>query len=826
MFQVLPAPPPKLRHSCSLSAAAATSFQVRCQLNEHLKSEEFELVQRQQARLDLSTSTGLRNWMNLDTFRSQQQQLQSGSSSSSEQNPNLRLVFPPHWLLGQLHKLADGEEQLVGYVVVAQSKQLASIKFLVEQNGLFSERPRSVYYVIAKPELQIGENNSSSQSAATATTNQTSSVIQMHNDRLGFSLVEDPSIQLPATFTFSVPNLKPQNKYKLVIYAQNLANKTPDWLMIQAETWKDELAQSNFSKVSGKALDADNLLSADSANEGHLQRVESKENQEESLESHNSSSQKSIVMRSDQSRQVDQQQQTDNRTSAQMSDQSIDRLTADANSGSGSSLVDKMHQFGLYKDYAISYAKKKPLLAVPVALSLALVLLVTLIWLGGALINLTSSSSRYATSARRRSSRVDADQNAFQEEIKEAEIGDKFLSSPDDSYTSSSNQDQSNNSRPSSNNHNSSTSLLKQQQVNRNETVYTIGSDLNDAFTRFVALDNSTLKMQPNNQQQTYLGSLDRRNLQQPLYLHEDLSNKLASQCVHQRVGSIDRRCEGFVRSQQKQPILVTASELARLEQDIYVQRMKPNVELDDDLLANLSVYSSSMDCQSQQQQQSNCRKQRVAFDLSNQQALSARQFLYPIEMQPSSNQQMLLMKSVQDDAARINQRVMFAGSELCPDYYERGQAILKAGKGSDSGGSYGNTTVDSGRESPPTNELNSASCQQLPASFNLISSSPSNYLQESARLKQLLARQQQISPLSSSSQSRVGKQQDFQDVQLHSNDASEQNSNMLMLMELSMASQESTLQQSVDSFAELPAETTHNVCQLHEMVTSFASKN
>lgn len=380
--------------------------------------------------------------------------------------PRARLIHPPRWLLVELHKIHSQPAQLkitstsmgaakttlnqmttaadtastssmdtselVAYVIVAATNQLASIKALVESSQIFKSQPRSIYYVMTRP-LEEGASNSTT--SANGGFKQpplndldlfSNKVIYQfrpdllhkdnNNNPLPFpfdhhhqqanqggelNVIEDPSIQLATQFRFIIPNLEPETKYKLLIFAQNLASRTRDWISLRADTTGPEPVPS--SRVSSTSysnnrptpseLDTENLTRErdDNTDQQHESLLTSLRNQ-------TNSSQKSLVMRSDQQQQGPSSSDLTDSAPSSFISSPAPNDQVDQQVGSSSSkfrfleeatrkwpLAPIKQQMTVYTDKVLLFARQKPLLALPAAGLALILLLMSLIWLIGQL---------------------------------------------------------------------------------------------------------------------------------------------------------------------------------------------------------------------------------------------------------------------------------------------------------------------------------------------------------------------------------------------------------------------------------------------------------
>lgn len=495
-------------------------------------------------------------------------------------------------------------------MIVASPQQLANIKSIVEENRLFSTNPRPVYYVMTK-QLDAGQKAPSQQPDASG------DLPSAGRRPFGspappadkWLTVEDPAVQLASSFVFSVPNLEPNGqKYKLIIYGQNLANRTRDWLVVSGET--GNLDTGDPLPVAHTAVDEP---------------------------SNRSLQQKSIVMRSDDSASHESSnQQQHQQLRHEQDEQQVDRLTGLAGSGS---LVDRLHQLNLYKDYAISYAKQRPLLAIPLGLSSLLVLVLLLTWAANTLVQLirgpTRARRRLIPSAGERQSDVDRLQvqptagakflEASQEKSQFLALGSPETNPDEHSYATSTSSgcvvNQQTIEEPMHNVAESPSTKLR-------ASVYTIEEPYGQPLAKLHAAGAlghqfiaSTIL--PNDCH--ILGSLDRRLLhnaghQEPIYLSET-----GALCFHQQASSAGVRANELLHG----PCLYSSM-------DRHLSHMHQTPNPDYLLEANLrpfpsqcnnGSFSSSTGSEMANQQAryrshqaGKARSQRVAFDLSSEQ--------------------------------------------------------------------------------------------------------------------------------------------------------------------------------------------------------------
>lgn len=438
LFQIIQAPMPTMRHNCQLNDVSSNSLQLTCKPNEHLKSEDFEVTSKssndglQGNELDDFRAhrqpSGLKSWLNLEAMKSS---VQSGSLNSdpTQAIPNLRLVYPPNWLMGELYKHDDNQvattgsenssDTLIAYIIVGSANQLANVKSIVEENGLFSANPRSVYYVMTKQLNETGVNITN----LAATTiepqisrffasnypllshNQDQMMTPVNSSSAARSLViEDPSIKLADSFAFTVPKLEPRSKYKLFIYGQNLANKTRDWLVVKGETLPEDPAQLSSSSASNmrsmsqrqpSLAASSRSLDSNGSFDGHQSDAEV--NSASPTSNMSPGQQKSIVMRSgDQESNSDNLNSNDNTAFNGNSDAGqLDGLKgSQLNLGDSILLAGKFNQMSQLKDYAVYYAKQKPLLAIPAIVTLLLILAMLAVWTTGSLVQCVRGGSR------------------------------------------------------------------------------------------------------------------------------------------------------------------------------------------------------------------------------------------------------------------------------------------------------------------------------------------------------------------------------------------------------------------------------------------------
>lgn len=698
-----------LKHSCNLSNTTATTFQIACQLNEHLKSEEFELTQQQHQypRNDNSfrPSGGLNNWLSLEALRAGGSQAPSdlpwGSTAmtgTGQMEPSSRIVFPPNWLLAELYKMpadSSGDPELAAYIIVSAAHQLANIKSIVEDSKLFSSQPKIVYYVATK----TTGNNSSSGSPADSGANPTGVIVHQQN-RLTSGPIEEPSIQLANNFAFTVPSLEPEQKYKLLIFGQNLANKTRDWIMIKGETLNDERSSSRISLGDQPSRNNELIESP---------KVDGRQSSDLTALGGNSQQQKSIVMRSDNNN-VSNNLIGEGSQDPEVGGSKQSEFSAIVGNGNLAKLMD-FKQFNLYKDYAISYAKQKPLMALPILLLVIVTLSIILVYLFSLFIGFIRSGSGRPR-RRRRSSRGQDSTTSGEAEKRNSISKDNQDSGNNNKSvymtSSSSNQmddmnsfnSQSTNSQlevihsslanssnsPAINLNNSSSTipLIQQQQQQHQHQIYSI-SDQNSALIgHAVELQvNEDLEHHSNQLAKLYpvnchllahgnnTGSLDRRETmfhqQQPIYL-TDTSN-LIPLTHHNAFNSIDRRQitnGGHNKRHQQQHLMITNLNQQPAEQHaIYLaspdsQQLELNLHplgFDNNANFKCGSVSSSIDCSSDCQQHYHRRRQdnqhlnpsgvlkakgrtqRVAFDLSNQQSSSSTSSANKFMLDESHNQ-------------------------------------------------------------------------------------------------------------------------------------------------------------------------------------------
>lgn len=670
LFQIIQAPNPTLKHTCSLLNTGSTFLQVMCQPSEHLKSEEFEFIYganstNQDANNQASTipnqqqqqQSSMARWLNIEAMRQQTTPIYDQSSPSNIQ-PNFRVVFPPNWILGELFKISTSNNdigdnknsnkqnvnnqnyELVAYIVVGAANQLANIKSIVEENKIFSSNPRSVYYVIAKNHQQAGNsvnndtqniidssspstaNNNDSNMTTTTTTivgqSQANTKRVLSQSKL---IIQDAAIKLADSFAFTVPSLEPQTKYKLLIYGQNLANKTRDWSLVKGETLQDDgFSPSNsatgqtFLTSKQLATSASFLVQEDLLNNSDLLNNNDDSSSKTLLDQQNnnnrqqsSSLQKSIVMRSDNDSALSVVDQIDHQTDRFESNYILDK------SSSGNSLKeDLIKRIHFYKDYAISYAKQKPLIAVSLSLTLLLVISLLIVRTGSMIVNRARSprtlspkkvnGSGNGNKKGGETANKNMNGNFVGEEMtSKGENNRPFNSSSpnDDSYFSNSHQEHSS-PNSSKGNSNSRQHQHQQQQHPMNnackQEIYAIETSsvatMLDNQLEFETAGYGNERMENNNINKVYpvretvkqqnlqqvlqhrclLGSLDRRNSynsnQQAIYLTETggacptllelHQNKIGEQ-NKMNFGSIDRRSSradcfiGYTTKQQHQ---------------------------------------------------------------------------------------------------------------------------------------------------------------------------------------------------------------------------------------------------------------------------------
>lgn len=339
LIRVARAKPPSLRHTCRLAHTRDTSLQLQCEPSEHLKSEEFEISGGGGATSEqLAGDTQDRQQQSLSSWSERQA---TGALQQSSSGARQRLVYPPEWLLVELHKQQQQQHtngnSLEAYVaVVGAERQLARVKNLLEQNRLLSANPRGVFYVCAKL------NASSSVSS----------------DDAGLRMPSEP-------FVFNVPNLEPDTAYKLVIYGQNLANVTRDSVVVEART-------TRLVARAEPVVDVTTTSSSGLAGLARSQRVgvDSAQQHQQSDDSDNDDKQpqKTLVMRMSDNESHQQQQQQ--------------RVTTQ---GDNYALAEHMHLLAKYSDSALAYARHKPLLAVPVAVSVVVCTALLVVWTGSLL---------------------------------------------------------------------------------------------------------------------------------------------------------------------------------------------------------------------------------------------------------------------------------------------------------------------------------------------------------------------------------------------------------------------------------------------------------
>lgn len=494
-YQITRARPPTLRHSCSLADNAPkspVSFQVNCKPNELLKTEQFQMQSGSSPALSATNSAMSGNEMLSFPFWPSSRQAQeynndNGNNMSAlnrihqqqQQLPQQRVVFAPSWLLAELYKARHVENpsmneddkqqpqqqqgstnyELVAYTIVAASDQLTRIKTLVEENKLFKENPRDIYYVSAKPPLNSGPNSmpnardqqqlNSSAAAASSIQNDDSAMMlasltgnrQFHpmNPKTSLlTVVEDPAMQLSDEFQFTVPSLQPDTRYKLIIHGQNLANKTRDWLVVRGETGpEDELSIKQRQQIEQQQQQTIETLSSSNKLIGsNLKQVLSSADQQHQTHSDTSNQsngssgaghQKSIVMRSgieqeepltsSSSALQHQQQQlllrntdsSSDNNSNQLSNEQREQLHADNNNKSAlasRSLFSSLglaersgqlaRQFDVYRENIIVLARKRPLLAIPLALIGCLLLFMLILYLSSSFVALIKGRRRHS----------------------------------------------------------------------------------------------------------------------------------------------------------------------------------------------------------------------------------------------------------------------------------------------------------------------------------------------------------------------------------------------------------------------------------------------
>lgn len=760
LFQLTGARAPALRHTCSLMAAHATSLQLGCWPNEHLKTDQSELLQAATGHLEAQNQ-----WpVGVEAAR---HQAGSGEPGAAEPRASqLRLVYPPNWLLAELYKAAkpagagnsstgansqNHDYELAAYIVVGSGHQLARIKSIVEDNKLFRTNPKDVYYVAAKQHQELGDGAPTSGSAPARSLFKTSSLLQsklhsssQHHQQASGRPAHDETIQLADTFNFTVPSLEPDTRYKLLIYGQNLANKTRDWLVVRGETPKEEpqLARGHSDESVG-ADDGDLAPAAGRPQQadGDSMQLSAEQQQQDQSAAANvslaSQQQKSLVMRSETDPAKEEPHIEHLPNGGQLASErgpgnQID-LLLNSNSTSAGPAERQLHQLAIYKDYAIYYARQKPLLAVPVALGSVLVLVLAVVWLAGLLVGrmrhmrLTSSGSGSGSnhcpagsgpgSATHKSAGADhqlADQMHRRQSVHSQLMG---ADSPNDSYASSARPDAraaglGSSSSPTDAKLSSTAALLaaagRQNQPElayANHTVYALDqahvhhSDILDAIALGQVYGGQTNKLYALDQpassncalhQRHLLGSLDRRlNAgHEPVYLAEPVAasnehwarqlaqlGQLANQAA--AVGSIDRRAA--CTKQHYRSLFVPADWQAT------------GASCQEDL-ATVARYAgppgsngSSSECSSHESQAARLAQrvqraqQHVAFDLTNQ-SLGAKQ------------------EALGDKLAPARRHILCGPARAGP-----------AANCADSANSNSaNTTADSGHESPPTGDLNS----------------------------------------------------------------------------------------------------------------------
>jgi hypothetical protein len=445
LFQIVAAREPELRHSCSLASVAAQTLGLQCQLNDHLKTNQLQQwsspdpsgptasAAEQAAAASTPGGAGAgassklppRNdplmWMR--TYNAMRQSLAGGellTSMSSrrlqqQRRPRLRQVYPPDWLLVELYRSvapngtqpadqpppAVHDYELQSYVIVAPgAQQLARVKAIVEENKLFHAQPRDIYYVAAKTDpkqpqarQQLGD---SADSAAVAGQQQQQPLDDDQPEELATdqqqlaAVIKEPGLRLPVAFNFTVPNLEPASQYKLLVYGQNLANRTRDWLVVRAETAAGQLHQT--AAAAQKAV-KNLVLDQDQADQANYSAPAQALGQS-----------KSIVMRSEQApeksdRAESQQQQQQQPTAAGSQPDSGEPTappgaqnrpvasdpTAGRSDDDASRLLVQIHE---YKEQAVAYVKQKPLMTIPVALASCLMIVLLVVYLSGLFVNL------------------------------------------------------------------------------------------------------------------------------------------------------------------------------------------------------------------------------------------------------------------------------------------------------------------------------------------------------------------------------------------------------------------------------------------------------
>lgn len=866
LFQISRAQLPILRHGCSLMNVSSTNLQVKCDPNEHLKSEDFELVaNRDKQQQSIGSSAGrMASWVNnLDAMRQQHQHQQPDGQSGWRQSSNelsltMRLVYPPTWLMAELYKSTSGGDSsseasysLSAYIVIGASSQLPIIKSIVEENHLFSTNPKSVYYVIAKQTNSSSANRTSNslidQNKQNAGMNENVPLIPRQFSSGGRSIIEDPSIQIANSFAFTIPSLEPQTKYKLLIYGQNLANKTRDWLIVRAETKTEESGYESRSQIQSTApIRTEFTEEGKVANTGMV-----------SLAASNQTSLKSIVMRSD----TDQTSSNDEPNS--MTDDQTStpgRLTARNNL----SLIDRVQQLGFYKDYAISYAKQKPLLAVPMAASIILVLVLFLTWTAGFLVHCLSSSqgrrpqrkssvqgpsdspSSPPSTDRSVTRRSSTDKSDLRQQ--QQQLNHYTHTSPDNSSDSNSHQASSSRSKRDILSNENGQPLMDGTASAASCNIYTISEpkNFNQNLYSGQTLDQQQLK---------FMGSLDRRQVHhyhqslEPIYL-TDAGGEIfqLQQNGHYHIGSIDRRT-GFIGSdsrtqpfsQQTSLMLANPSGMGPLEQGgVHIQRQQQQ-QRDQAMNSprcsqqsehyNGSGSFSSTHCSSSTINQSvqvntmvipaprSIRQQKVAFDLSNQKQHRTNNHSPNISVESSiaaDNRRLLIVSPTSLDGTEDIAQIQYSHSHLPRDQTKAKQGSMK---GSDSGGSNSANTADSGHESPPTGEtiIHSGS-----------SNSDIKYQLNPDRHLFIVGGQAADNSISDDNRHHGIHYYNVSDGFQQQNAANQ----MMMLMELSPGSQESsaTMIQSVDSLENpIQLQMINNNRfpeNLHQVATSFTSNN
>jgi len=467
LFQIMRARVPTLRHSCSLAPLPkeqerpANSLLVECKQNEQLKTDESQMAasgnsgpQADQGSLRGSgggsggagpTWTGFESpYLALKSAANASDQLQQLVAGQQQQ----RLVFAPNWLLAELYKAqpeaeansSSGEQlsvregslqgkqqavnyELVAYVIVGAGEQLGHIKTLVEENKLFRETPRDVYYVAARPTTNREQHNLDQDQLALVRPYSAKFPIQQHlynlqnrvqhqqhlhmlqQQQQQFKLVD--AVQLADEFQFSVPNLRPASRYKLLIYGQNLANRTRDWLVVRGETSADEGDLVSGTARSGSLGDARGQQSAATGPKvslleaggtavemqgnklvGSSLRTAPQDEPPPEGQAAGSGAQKSLVMRSgerqeEQSWALDEQEVAGGggRRAGHLDSREPERQEQRLVEGAGPKVwAQRLAQL---RERALDYAKGRPLLAVPAAIAVCLSAVLALLYVGG-----------------------------------------------------------------------------------------------------------------------------------------------------------------------------------------------------------------------------------------------------------------------------------------------------------------------------------------------------------------------------------------------------------------------------------------------------------